>query len=125
MVGLWEITAWRNVESFYRISKKINCAYFAIPGYRSKISHSVPSLHGAHEGEGVGVFEAAAGGEALGDAGEAAIFPAQQFGEVIGGGFAFDVGAEGEDDFEAVGGVVDAAEESRDMEVFGRDAVEG
>ena len=78
---------------------------------------------GAAEGELVGGFEAAAGGEALGDAGDGELFAAEDIGEVIGGGFAFDVGAEGEDDF-ARGLGVDAGEELGDAELIGADVIE-
>ena len=63
------------------------------------ISNPPASLHGAEEGEFVGVLEAAAGGQALGDAGETAVFAAEEVGQIVGGGLALDIGAEREDDY--------------------------
>jgi hypothetical protein len=79
-------------------------------------------LHGAEEGEFVGVFKSAAGGEALSDAGEAAVFAAQHFGNIVGGGLAFDIGSEGEHNFHFASsgeGGVDALQELGDAQVFG------
>lgn len=42
------------------------------------------------------MFEPTASGQALGDAGEEAVFAAQQVGQVVGCGLAFDVGTERE-----------------------------
>ena len=80
--------------------------------------------HGAGEGEFVGVFEATAGGHALGEAGEGDGEVSEEGDEIIGGGFAFDIGAEGEDDFG--GGIFGGAlEEGIDAEIVGADVIEG
>ena len=81
------------------------------------------AFEGAAEGEFVGVIEAAAGGEALRDAGDADAGVGERFGEIMAGGIAFDIGGEREDDFFDVL-LWDALDELGDAEIFGADAVE-
>lgn len=85
----------------------------------NQLDHISPPLHGTHEGQFVGMFQTTAGRETLGDAGEAAVFPTQDFDEIIGGGLAFDIGSECKHylDFAACG--FDPAQKGRDAEVFG------
>ena len=82
------------------------------------------SGEGTLEGELVGVFEAASGGEAVGDAGDWNPERLEDLDEVVCGSLAFDIGAEGEDEF---GGVLvaDALDEGLDTELGGADVVEG
>ncbi len=54
---------------------------------------------GVAEGDAVGEFEAAACGQTGGEPGDADSGVFQNGGDVEGGGFAFDVGAEGKNDF--------------------------
>ena len=75
------------------------------------------------ERELIGMVEAAAGGEALGEAGDGNAGGAQEIGDVAGGGLAFDIGSEGEDDFLGVEGF-DAFDERFEAEVLGGDVVE-
>lgn len=75
------------------------------------------------ERELVGMVEAAAGGEALGEAGDGDAGGAQKIGDVAGGGFAFDIGAEGEDDFLGFEGF-DAFDEGFEAQILGGDVVE-
>lgn len=82
------------------------------------------AFEGAGEGEFVGVFEAGAGREALGDAGDADAEGGEAFGEVGAGGLALDVAAEGEDNLlDALGG--NAGLEGIDAKVFRSHAIEG
>ena len=60
------------------------------------------------------MFEASAGGQSLGDAGEPAVPAAQEFREVIGGRLAFDVRAERENDLDFFGCRLDPADQWRD-----------
>jgi hypothetical protein len=57
------------------------------------------TFEGMGEGEFIGELESGTGGQAVGESGDADAGRGETFGEVIGGGIAFDVGAEGEDDF--------------------------
>ena len=68
-------------------------------------------------------FQAAAGGQAVGDAGDFQAGAREAFGEVMAGGVAFHVGAEGDDDF-LDGLVLQALFQFGDAEVLGLDAVE-
>lgn len=54
---------------------------------------------GAAEGFGVAVGEAAAGGDAEGEAGDAEVAGGEVLGDHAGGGVAFDIGVEGDEDF--------------------------
>jgi hypothetical protein len=78
------------------------------------------SGEGTLEGELVGVFEAASGREAVGDAGDWNPERLEDLDEVVCGSLAFDIGAEGEDEF---GGVLvaDALDEGLDTELGGAD----
>ncbi len=58
-----------------------------------------PTVEGLVNGEFVDVIKAAAGWHALSETGEAYAGRAEEIGDVVCGGFAFDVRAEGEDDF--------------------------
>ena len=69
-----------------------------------------PSLHGAHQGEFVRMFKPTAGGQSLGDACEAAVFTAKKFREIVRGGLTFDIRTQSEDDFDFLGGGIDAPE---------------
>jgi hypothetical protein len=81
------------------------------------------AFEGAAEGEFVGVIKAAAGGEALGDAGNADASVCESLGQIVTGGVAFDIGGEREDDlFDAL--LRDALRELGDAQVLGTDAVE-
>lgn len=79
---------------------------------------------GALKGELVGVFEAAAGGESVGDTCEGNAEGVEDFEQVLGGGLAFDIGAQGKDEF---GGVLvpEALQKGGDAELVGTDVVEG
>ncbi len=99
-----EETPWRRVGS-----------QAGAAGARGSGAKGAATAEGAEEGEVVGGVEAAAGREALGEAGEGDFGKGLGDGlaEVVGGGFAFDVGAGGEDDF-ADGAGAEALEEGGD-----------
>ena len=85
--------------------------------------HFPAAFEGAAQGEFVGKFESAAGGQAVGDAGDFEIRTRKALGEVVTGGIAFDVGAEGDDDF-VNGFAREALFQTGDAEVFGFNTVE-
>jgi len=58
------------------------------------------AFDGAQQGELVGVLNAAAGRQPLGDAGNAALAAAQHACQIVGGHLAFDVGTQCENHFE-------------------------
>ncbi len=70
------------------------------------------------------MLEAAAGGHALGEAGDGDGKLAEQASKVAGGGFAFHVGTEGEDNL-GWRFRFDPREEGLDAEVVGADVVRG
>ncbi len=82
-----------------------------------------PPFEGPREGHFVGVFEIAPHGQPEGDLGD---FDEgfYQLADVEGGGFAFDAGADGEDDFGDVG-FAGAADQGLNAELVGADAVHG
>lgn len=75
------------------------------------------------ERELIGVIEATTSREALGEAGDGDAGGAQKIGDVAGGGFAFDIGTEGEDDFLGIEGF-DAFDERFEAQILGCDVVE-
>ena len=81
------------------------------------------AIEGVGDGQFVGEFESGAGGQAMGQPGDAGTARGQTFGEIVGGGIAFDVGAQREDDFanDARG---QAGLQFGDAEVFGFDTAE-
>lgn len=85
--------------------------------------HFAAAFEGTGEGYFVGIFEVAAHGEAKGDSSDAGE-GFEQMAQVERGGFAFDAGADGHDDF-AGALLADAADEGLDVELFGADAVHG
>lgn len=99
------------------------CVEFEIASGRSG-GGGAATGEGALESELVGVFESAAGWEAVGDAGDWNSERLEDLDEVVRGGLAFDIGTEGEDEF---GGVLraDALDEGGDAELGGADVVEG
>ncbi|TSC56390.1 MAG: hypothetical protein G01um101418_394 [Parcubacteria group bacterium Gr01-1014_18] len=70
------------------------------------------------------IFEFRSHGEAFGKSRDRDIFPSEEFLKIEAGGFAFDIGIEGEDDF---GGllVFEAGEKLGHLQVFWGDAFEG
>lgn len=80
------------------------------------------SLNRPRQGALVGVFDVAAGGHTLGDAAQAQVFAGELADEVEGGGFTFNAGVEGEDDF-FDGFCVDAGEQFFDVQFVRPDAV--
>jgi hypothetical protein len=93
-------------------------------GRRGSREEFASALEGMGEGEFIGELESGTGGQAVGESGDADAGRGETFGEVIGGGITFDVGAEGEDDF-ADGAGGQAGFELGDSEVVGLDATEG
>ncbi|SPE30065.1 hypothetical protein SBA2_480006 [Acidobacteriia bacterium SbA2] len=88
--------------------------------------HFPAAFHGLQHGNFVGVFDVAAYGNAHGDAGHAQSLslPLQLLGQVGGGGFAFDGGIGGEDDFFDFS-AADPADQVGDAQLLGSYAVQG
>lgn len=72
----------------------------------------------------VGMLESAAGGKAVGDAGDADAKGRKDLGEVVCGGLAFDIRAKGENDLGG-GMLLDSLEEGLDAKLLGADVVQG
>lgn len=82
------------------------------------------AFEGAGHGDLVGVLDVGAGGDAGGDAGDAqrGVQAVDLVGEVAGGGFAFDGGAGGEDQFFGFG---ESWPEVGEAKLLRADAVDG
>src|SRR5208282_3852 len=88
--------------------------------------HFPAAFHGLQHGDFVGVFDVAAYGNAHGDAGHAQSLslPLQLLGQIGGGGFAFDGGIGGEDDYFDFAGA-DPADQVGDAQLLGPYTVQG
>ena len=80
-------------------------------------------MQGLVKRELVHMIEPAAGGHALGEAGDGDAFGAEEVAQVAGGGLAFDIAAHGEDDL-LHGGGAQTVEQGLDAQVLGGDVVE-
>ena len=87
------------------------------------LGDGLAALEGTHEGDGICMPKASAGGHPLGQAGDAAICLGKELGQVEGGGLTLHIASDGENKL-AAGVGCHARPEGLEGEVLGHDAIE-